>query len=219
MANAYQPTYDDLVLEIQDICENTNSEFVGNLPRFVHRAQDQLQRDLGLDFWRDYYNDTLIAASYTRQPEWLIVRSIYLPSINRFLLKRDLDYVRIYGGSAGVPKVWAEDQTTDSANTLLIAPAPSPSISAKIEYMKRLNPLTSLNPTNWLTLNVGDLLLLLALANAFTYDVAPERAQACLQLYQQTLPGVLNELRDSERMRDIPIRQAARPAVGPGSTA
>jgi hypothetical protein len=219
MANAYQPTYDDLILEIQDVCENTNSEFVGNLPRFVHRAQDQLQRDLGLDFWRDYYIDTLSAASYTRQPEWLIVRSIYLPASNKFLLKRDLDYVRMYGGSAGVPKVWAEDQTTDTANTILIAPSPSPSVSARIEYMKRLAALTSLNPSNWLTLNVGDLLLLLCLANAFNYEVSPERAGAVMQLYQSILPGTLNELRDSERMRDMPIRSAGRPAVGPGSVA
>ena len=216
MANAYSPTYSELVLEIQDICENTNSEFVSNIPRFIHRAQDQVQRDLGVDFWRDYDLNTISTASYARSQDWLIVRSLYLPASNRFLVQRDLDYVRQYGGSSGTPKVWAEDQET----TLLVAPAPSSSLSIRVEFMKRLDALAATtNESNWITRNVADLLLLQSLMNAFIYEVSPERAQQIQGIYQAVLPVAQTELRDSERHRNEPIRAAPRPTVQPGTSA
>ena len=212
MANAYSPTYPELVLEIQDICENTNSEFVSNIPRFIGRAADQVQRDVGLDIFRDYELGTLSAASYTRSQDWLIVRSIQLTASGRYLEQRDLDYVRMYGGSSGTPKVWAEDQET----TLIVAPTPSSSLAVRVEFYKRLAALSVANPTNWLTRNVGDLLLVQALINAHEYNVAPERVQAMGTFYAALLPTVESELRDSERHRNEPIRSAPRPAVQAG---
>lgn len=215
MANAYAPTFSTLLLETQDICENTNAEFVNNIPNFIWRAQDQLQRDLGLDFWRDYDLTAITTSAITRSADWLIVRSIYLPTQNKFLEKRHLDYVRGYGGSTGQPKVWAEDGET----TLLVAPAPSASFSARLEFFKRLPALGTLNESNWLTNNVGDLLLLLTLINAQSYLVSPERMQEFLGLYQSVLQSAQTELRDSERRRDQPVRAAPRPSMQPGTTA
>jgi hypothetical protein len=215
MASAYAPTYPELVLEVQDICENTNSEFISNIPRFVHRAQDTVQRDLGLDIWRDYELGTLSTASYTRSQDWLIVRSLYLPVSNRFLDKRHLDYVRGYGGSSGTPKVWCEDQET----TLLVAPAPSSSLSIRVEFYKRLDALSEANPGNWITRNAGDLLLLQTLINAQSYLVAPERVQEFSSFYAALLQSAVPELRDSERQRYAPIRAAPRPAIQAGASA
>jgi hypothetical protein len=217
MANAYAPTYSSLVAEIQDICENTNSEFVANIPKFIQRSQDQLQRDLALDFWRTYQTATPITtAAYVRDPTWLIVRSIYLPTQNKWIVKRHLDYVRMYGGSTGQPRVWAEDQET----TLLFAPTPDISYSARIEAFVRLAPLVmTSNETNWITNNAGDLLLLQALINASIYLVAPERVQEFSGMYGAILQIAQTELRDSERHRDQPIRSAPRPSVQVGGNA
>lgn len=216
MANSYSPTYSELVLEIQDICENTNSEFISNIPRFIKRAQDTVQRDIGLEIWRDYEVSTISTAAYTRSQDWLVVRSLYLPASNRFLEKRHLDYVRQYGGSSGTPKVWAEDQET----TLLVAPAPSSSLSIRVEFMKRLTALAaSSNETNWVTRNAGDLLLMQALINAFTYEVAPERAAQIMGMYQAVLPVAQSELRAGERKSYEPVRAAARPTMQTGASA
>lgn len=216
MANSYAPTYSELVLELQDVCENTNAEFISNIPRFIHRAQDAVQRDLGLDIWRDYELGTLSTASYTRSTDWLIVRSLYLPASNRFLEKRHLDYVRMYGGSSGTPKVWCEDQET----TLLVAPAPSSSLSVRVDYYKRLTALAaSTNESNWITRNAGDLLLLQALINAQSYLVAPERVAEYTGFYQAILPVAQSELRDSERRRFEPVRAAPKPTMQAGASA
>jgi hypothetical protein len=212
MTSAYNPTYSSLILETQDICENTNSEFVANIPLFAQRGQDQIQRDLALDFWRTYQTSTPIStASYARDGNWLIVRSLYLPTLNKWIEKRHIDYVRAYGGAAGRPRVWAEDQET----TLLVAPTPDISYPLTVEAYTRLPPLVvGSNEQNWITKNVGDLLLLQILINASMYLVAPERAQEFATTYQELLPIAQAEVRDSERQRDQPIRSAARPIPG-----
>jgi hypothetical protein len=216
MAGAYSPTYSELVLELQDICENTNSEFVSNLPRFIHRAQDTVMRDLGLEIFRDYEVSTIATAAYTRSEDWLVVRSLYLPVSNRYLEKRHIDYVRQYGSVAGTPKVWAEDQET----TLLVAPAPSTTLSIRVEYMKRLAPLAATsNENNWVTRNAGDLLLMQALINAFMYEVAPERAAEIMGVYQGVLPTAVSELRAGERKSYEPIKMSAKPAQQAGASA
>lgn len=217
MSNAYSPTYSSLLLELQDICEDTNAEFVANIPKFLQRAQDQVQRDLGLAIWRDYQTATPITtAAYTRPTGALIVRSIYLPTQNKWVEQRSLDYVRSYGGSSGRPRVWAEDQET----TLLFAPAPDVSYAVRIEYYKRLAALVvTSNETNWITDNAGDLLLLQALINAQSYLVSPERVQEFTSMYGTILQIAQTELRDSERHRDMPIRSAPRPSVQVGTNA
>lgn len=145
MANAYQPTYSSLLLEIPDICEDNNAQFLGNIPNFLNRAQDQVMRDLSLEQWRGYYLDTLgaptsgqgSALSYLRQPSWLMVRGVFLPPGGGtggvpaygqvFLQKRNVDWIRthnnpVYGTP---PKYWSDDyiNPTDQTNSyLLIAP-------------------------------------------------------------------------------------------------
>jgi hypothetical protein len=217
VANAYAPTYSELVEEIQDICEDTNDEFVENIPRFIHRAQDQVQRDLGLALWRDYQDDVPItAAEYARNTDWLIVLSIYLPVQNKFLERRSLDYVRVYGGgTTGRPRFWAEDME----NTLLIGPTPDASYSALVEFYKRLPALSGDNETNWITSNAGDLLLLQSLINAGSYLLSHERVNEYTGMYSVLMPQCQNELRDSERVRDQPTRVAGRLAFKAGESA
>ena len=153
---AYSPTYSTLLTEIQDICENTNAEFVANIPKFLQRAQDQVQRDLALEFWRGFELDTIGSAALARGATWLVVRSLYLPTQNKWIERRTLDYVRGYGGSTGRPRVWAEDSET----SILLAPAPEQNYSVRIESYRRLAPLVvTSNETNWITDNAGDLLL------------------------------------------------------------
>ena len=218
MANAYAPTYSELIEEVQDICEDTNDEFVSNLPKFIHRAQDQVQRDLGLSIWRNYQDDVPIDdAEYARDTDWLIILSIYLPAHNKFLERRSIDYVRMYGGgTTGRPRFFAEDME----NTILIGPTPDASYAALVEYYERLPALAvDTNETNWITQNAGDLLLLQTLINAGSYLLSHERVNEYTGMYMTLMPQAQNELRDSERIRDMPLRTAPRLAMKPGETA
>ncbi len=215
MANAYSPSYTTLVSEIQDICENTNDEFVANIPRFIQRAADQVQRDLGLELWNAYSDTTLTTTGIlARDADWLIVRSLYLTLQGKFIEKRHIDYVRLYRG-IGRPKVWCEDEQA----TIIIGPTPNSSYPVKVQYYERLAALSVSNETNWLTANAGDLLLLQALINAQSYLVSPERVQEFSGMYQAVLQGSVTELRDSERQRYTPVRSAPRPVLQPGASA
>ena len=169
MANAYAPTFSELVDEVQDICENTNDEFVDNIPKFIHRAQDQIQKDLGLSLWRDYFDLSISTAEIARDTDWLIVKSIWLPDEEKFLEQRTVDYVRRCGGT-GRPKYWAEDME----NTIIVAPTPDAPYDATVEFYARLAALSEANETNWITRNAGDLLLVQTLLNAGIYLVANE---------------------------------------------
>lgn len=211
MANAYQPDFTSLIAEVQDICEDTNAEFVSNIPNFIHRGQDNVQRDLSLDLWRQYLLTSISGVSLPRDTGWLIVRSLYLPNQNKWLEKRHLDYVRMYGGE-GRPKVWAEDQEA----TLLVGPKPNGTYPVRVEFYQRLDPLSADNPTNWITRNAGDLLLLQTLINAQSYLVSPERVQEFTGMYAQVQQSALSELRESERQRYEPVRSAPRPSPQPG---
>ena len=215
MVNAYQPTFSTFLTEVQDICENSNSEFVANIPLFMQRAQDQLQRDLAMDFWRTIITTPITTQNYTRSPDWLIIRSIYIPSLTTWVLRRHRDYVRMWVSSTGPPKYFAED--TDSS--LLIGPTPDQSYTPEVEVYTRLPALVlTSNESNWLTKNAGDLYLIQILINAHEYLVAPERKQGMMELYGQMLPGVLQELRVGERRRYEPMRAAPRPTLQPGGT-
>ena len=215
MANAYSPDYTSLVAEVQSICEDTNAEFVANIPLFIARAQDAVQRDLGLDLWRGYSDNPVTTAAIVRSTDWLIVRSLRITASNTWLEKRHLDYVRMYGGSTGRPKVWAEDEEA----TLMVAPTPDTSYTIRVEYYQRLPVLSTLNPTNWITRNAGDLLLLMTLVNCQLYLVSPERVAEFTGLYQMILQSSVTELRDSERQRYSPVRNAPRPVLQPGASA
>lgn len=212
MANSYTPTYSELVLELQDLTENTNSEFISNIPRFVHRAQDQVQRDLALDIWNLHATISVNAASIARNADYLVIRSLFIPASRRWIEKRHIDYVRGYGGT-GTPKVWAED--TDLF--FIFAPTPDATYSVSVEYYQRLAGLSASNETNWITRNAGDLLLLQSLINAHAYLINPERMQECAQLYAALLGTATRELRESERNRYEPVRATPKPSLQAGA--
>ena len=215
MANAYAPSYSSLTAEIQDICENTNAEFVANIPRFIQRGQDQVQKDLGLSIWDASTTVSLTTAgTMARDAGWLIVRSLWLPVQRKWIVQRGIDYVRGYGG-IGRPKVWAEDGET----SILIGPTPNSTYPVLVSFYQRLTALSVSNEANWITRNAGDMLLMQALINAHLYLINPEAVQQIAGLYQMIQQQAINELRDGERTRYEPMRAAPRPVMQPGGVA
>jgi len=214
---AYTTNYALLVEELQDIVDDTNAEFVANLPKIINRALDVVQRDLGLAIWRRFtsLNISSGVVSYNRPNGALQIFSIFVPSEGRMIEQRHLDWVRTYGTATGVPRYWAEVDE----GAIRIAPVPDRAYVADIEVLKKLPALDLSSQTNWITDNAADLLLLASLIGCEVYLVGPGRVQEFTALYQMILQSAVNELRGSERTRYTPVRAAARPTLNPGTSA
>ena len=161
---AYTTSYDDLVADLQDITESTEPEFVLQIPKIIARAQDVVQRDLGLEIWRSFSSVSTVNGvnTITRQASWLQVHSISIPTIGAYPEQRKLDFLRMYGTTSGTPKYWAEVSET----SIQLAPTPNAVFALSVEVLERLPALAGGNQTNWLTTHAADLLLLQALIGA-----------------------------------------------------
>lgn len=214
---AYKTNYALLVQELQDIVDDTNQEFVDNLPRIINRALDVVQRDLGLSIWRRFTTLDILTGvmAYNRPEGALQIFSIFVPSAGKYVEQRHLDWVRTYGTATGVPRYWAEVDE----GSIRLAPSPNQDYQAEIEVLKKLPALDSTTQTNWITDNAADLLLLASLIGCEVYLVGPAKVQEYTALYQMILQSAVNELRGSERTRYTPVRAAARPTLTPGTAA
>lgn len=214
---AYTTTYATLVADLQDIVESTNHEFVAQIPKIIARAQDVVQRDLGLEIWRGFISTTTTSLSrdLTRNQAWLEVRSIFLPALGRPLEKRHIDWVRMYGPSQGVPKYWTEATETQ----IWLSPIPDDTYAIQIEILDRLPNLNQSNQTNWLTNNAADLLLLACLIGSELYLVSPDRLKEYMGMYAMLLAAAQSELRTQERAGYEPVRAAPMPSVSAGERA
>lgn len=211
---AYTTTYATLLSDIQDIVDSDEPEFVAQIPNIIARAQDILQRDLGLEIFRSFVNSTMTTGVGTiaRNASWLNVSSIRMADAGYYLEPRTNDWVRMYGTTQGVPKYYSETDET----TIRIAPIPNGAYEYAVEVINRLPNLSPSNQTNWLTRNAADLLLLLCLVGAESYLNSTERVAEFMQFYQMLLASATQELRSQERAGYTPTREASRPSMSPG---
>lgn len=214
---AYTTSYDDLVADLQDITESDEPEFVAEIPNIIARAQDVVQRDLGLEIWRTFPTVATVNGvnTITRQASWLQVHSISIPSLGSYPEQRKLDFLRMYGTSSGTPKYWAEVSET----SIQLAPTPNAVLSLSVEVLERLPALADGNQTNWITTHAGDLLLLQALIGAEMYQSSQARVAEFQGAYQILLASAVKELRIQERSGYSPTRAAPEPSAQPGSHA
>lgn len=205
----YKLTYSQLVDEVQSIVDSTNDEFVSNLPKIIARAHDQVQRDLDLEIWRTFATPNITNSIIVREPNWLKVLSINIPSLGAFLGRRSLDYVRACGSTTGVPRYWADR----SESEIMVAPAPDVPYVSEIEVMTRLeSPSESLEET-WILRNCADLMLLQTLIGSEVYLVGAERVAEFASLYKIVVASAIDELRGSGRREYEPVREASKPTL------
>lgn len=214
---AYTTSYDELFANLMDITESTEPEFVVQIPAIIARAQDVVQRDLGLEIWRTFSPVSTANGvnTITRDPSWLQVHSISIPALGAYPEQRKLDFLRMYGSSSGTPKYWAEVSET----SIQLAPTPNAVFALSVEVLARLPALAEDNQTNWLTTHAGDLLLLQALIGAEMYQSSQARVAEFQGAYQLLLAGAQKELRIQERSGYTPTRAASEPSAQTGSHA
>jgi hypothetical protein len=137
--------YVQLYQAIQDYSENTESLFVGNIPRFVMEAEDRIYNSVQIPSLRKNVTGTLTASNkYLSCPnDYLSTYSMAVIDTDtsyKYLLNKDVNFIReAYPTptSTGLPKYYALfGSQYSNANELsfIVGPTPDSSYSVELHY-------------------------------------------------------------------------------------
>jgi hypothetical protein len=191
-------SYSDLITRLERFCAHDSAEFVAELPGIINRAELRCLRDLDLDFFdpaAQTGNITVGNASVNiTVTDYVKVRRLQLTASGTFLIPRSMDYLEAYGGS-GTPKYYCQRESS-----VAIAPTADGTYAYRLTCSGRPAKLVQTsNETNWLALNVADLLLAAALIESERFLKAPEQVKEYQEDYATALAGYLREFRDRKR--------------------
>lgn len=217
----YTTTYDDLVIELQNYCEDDTAELGAAIPKIVQRAEDRVRSDLNLPDMVGYRtfvldlgtNETIITSAFAPLRIDGCYRTNGLP-----LQRRHVDFVRTYASTAdpGVPLYWAYAYltTTATGNSFALDFAPTADAAYNLYTKESFIPdsLSPSNTMNWISQRCGDLLFFAALAEAEAFLQAPERIQEFKENYGSLLASRRQEITGSNLAFASP---PAAPAVQP----
>jgi len=208
-------TYNQLVNRIKTTSEDTSTEFVGDIPAFIERAEARLTREIDSYGVVQYANSNLVAGDpfITKPTDTLIIKNLNIlqtdgTRIN--LLQRTDEYLNDYWPqrtSTGVPRYYANF----GFDNLLIAPTPNQNYSCEISYIVQPTAATSVHQENFFTEYCANALFYASMKEACMFMKNYTAAQVWEQDYQRAFTDLLNEAR---RTRQDDMRNNASPAGG-----
>lgn len=170
--------------------EDDSTELAENLDTIMSLGQDRVMRDLNLETFEGTQSGTLSQGNPNlNKPESIIeTKSFYITvgSSRVFLHPRSKEYCRDYWPSTTLqeqPRFVAEDGTAQ----WYLAPTPNQNYAYLATFTQRFVPLSDSNQSNWISLNLGDLLLYACLAASERFLLAAERANEWEGEYQKLL--------------------------------
>ena len=196
-------TYATLTQDLKDWMENDGTEFSNETDNFIGLTEQRIVRDIDpLIFTKSAFSSFNVNDRFVTKPtDALVIRHLlYLDSDNKryFLEKRTDEYIYDYWPTAsttGTPKYWSNYIDTE----ILVAPTPSDALRIEMSYIQRLDPLSSTNTTNWLTINAQELLLFGALMEACTFSKNREDLQIYSSRYKAAVDSINNQARRRRR--------------------
>ena len=176
---------------------STDTDWPVYLPAIIQRGELRCYRDV--DFLATRKVATIVLAanvsSFTAPTDWMLGMAIRLTDINVTLDRREISFVKDYGG-VGQPRYWSEP----TQGTIWIAPTPTLVYNAELAYHYRPAPISSTNPSTWLATNCPDLLFSACMVEAAGYmrnygaqSDDPKMALSWSTRYSETLEIVRRE--------------------------
>ena len=188
--------YADLSSAIQAYTENTEANFVAEIPTFVQQAEQRIYNNIQFPSLRKNVTGSTSANNkYLGCPsDFLAVYSIAAIDADgnyEYLLNKDVNYIRqAYpnpNSDKGIPKYYAlfGSQTNDvNELTFILGPTPDATYSVELHYY--YYPLSITDPASggqtWLGDNFDSVLLYGSLVEAYTYM---KGEQDMMALYNQ----------------------------------
>jgi hypothetical protein len=196
-------TYTQLLVLLPQYAERTDAAFAGQIPLFIMLAENRLATDMKQQGFQTVVTGNLPLTSSMPKPsfwkETISFNYTDATGARNPLLLRPLEYLRNYWPNesvTGTPKFYADYNATN----FLFAPTPSAAFVFELVYYARLQPLSSTNDSNWLTLNAPQTLLSACMVEACRYIKNPSRQQTWEDMYQSSIGGIKGE--NAERQAD-----------------
>lgn len=187
--------YSELVASIQTYTENTETDFVAEIPTFVQQAEDRIFHIVDhLPFFRKGATTSVTASSpYLATPSDFIFPyslAIISGTTTTFLINKDLTFMR-----EAYPDSSVEDAPVYYAqwdhDTFMLAPTPDSAYTAQLDYSYKPESIVTAS-TTWLGDNAESCLLYGALLEAYTFMKGEEDL---IGLYKARYDEALNRLK------------------------
>ena len=201
---AYAMTYNNLVTDIQQYLERTDTATVDRIPTFIGLAEQVIASqikflgNLTVQTTQMNANNPVI----DKPARWhkTVSMNITVAGKRYPVLLRKYEYLREYWpdpAQEDVPKYYADYDYTH----WLIAPTPDAAYNFEVLYYERIQPLDSANQTNWFTIYAPQAMLYGSLVEASmflkNYDNAKEYGEQLAMILESLT--VENKLRVADR--------------------
>jgi hypothetical protein len=205
-------TYADLKTDIQTWMQNTGTDFTNQLDTFINNTEQRLLREIDPEaFVFNKFTNLTSGNRFLANPsDLLIIKNLLIEngSDRIFLEMKTDEFIYEYwpdDSQTGVPKYFAN---YDDDSTLL-APTPDSNYRVEMQYVGRIETLSTTNTTNWLTENADDALLYGCLSEASIFTKNMEDYALYDKRYQEIVAGLNNQ---SRRRRRTDYKFPASPA-------
>jgi len=196
-------TYTELQTLIPQFAERTDDAFAAQVPTFVALAENRLATEMKQQGFQSVVSGQLPTTSSMPKPSfWKETISFYYTSATGErlpIMLRTLEYVRNYWPNSSLqdtPKFYADYNATH----FLLGPTPSSALDFELVYYARLQPLSTANESNWLTLNAPQALFAACMVEACRYIKNSARQATWEDMYQSASSGLKQE--NAERQAD-----------------
>lgn len=207
MASAAELTYTSLSEQLISYTERSNdSAFLAQIPYFIMMAENRIATDMKQQGFQSVVDGAFTAggagAQFPKPAYWRETISFNYkdPVLGWQPMRiRSLEYLKNFWplqSNTAAPRFYADYNFTN----FLITPSPDQDYEFELVYYARLDPLSSDNQTNWLTVNAPQCLLYATLLEAYIWAKNSVKAQEFKGLYDESKAGLAQET--AERLGD-----------------
>ena len=212
-------TYSTLKTAIYSFVEDDGDDVVSNIDIIIANGTEMLVRDLDLDIFNTTATGTLTVGVQTlsKPNDVLTIKSMRFTDTGdgnkvKRLLQRSQDFCEDYWpvpANTGLPKYYSDERDTQ----ITIVPTPQTAYAYSMRYLSRPTALSDSNTANWISRNLGDLLLYACLVQAERFLMAAGigRTGQWEELYMAQMVKARDEFDDIRRKDYRPVQQASRP--------
>jgi hypothetical protein len=208
--------YAALSAAIQAYTENTEADFVANIPVFVTQAEQRIYNSVQFPSLRkNVTGSTTVDNKYVSCPSdflavysFAVVDGTFTSGTYEYLLNKDVNFIRQaypQANDTGLPRYYAlfgPQSSNDAELTFILGPTPDANYNVELHYYYYPESIVTAT-TTWLGDNFDSVLLYASLVEAYTYM----KGEAdMMQLYNQKF---MEALALAKRLGDGMERQDA----------
>lgn len=196
-------TYNILLEQIPSYCERAGeTQLIAQLPMIIMLAENRLAADMKQQGFQSVVTGTFGGPVMAKPAFWRSTISFnYRDPVAGWLPVdlRSLEYLKNYWpveANIAAPLYYADYNATN----FLIAPSPNAAYEFELAYYARLQPLSSSNGSNWLTVNAPQTLLYACIFEAQLWSRNLEKATFWKAQYEDQKNSIVSE--NAERLTD-----------------